>query len=83
MSVPHPVIGDEPFAVLSNYNGNTEDEIKEHVRSVFGQDYALGGMTSLKQLGLQEFPINPTHKVIKSEVQTAALRHLNRLRKGV
>ena len=67
--------------VLSNYNGKNEYEIKRHVRNVLGRDYALGGVTSLKQLGLHEFPVNPTHKVIKSEVQTAVMRDLNR-RKG-
>lgn len=64
--------------MLSDYNGKTEDEIVRYVRNVFGGDYALGGLISLKQLGLHEFPINPTHKIIKSEVRMAVMRHLSR-----
>lgn len=78
MLIPHHVLGHEPFAVLSKYNGKTEDEIKNHVRAVLGRDYAFGGLSSLKQRGLLEFPVNPTHKIIKFEVQTAVMKHLNR-----
>ena len=49
-----------------------------YVRNVFGGDYTLGGLISLKQLGLHEFPINPTYKIIKSEVRMAVIRHLSR-----
>ena len=80
---PHHVLGAEPFAVLSSYNGKNESQIKDHVRVVFGKDYALGGLASLQQLGLVEFPLNPTHKIIKSEVQSAVVKHLKRtLREG-
>ncbi|KAI1504053.1 hypothetical protein F5X99DRAFT_416845 [Biscogniauxia marginata] len=75
---PHHVLGTEPFAVLSTYNGKTELQIKDHVRAVFGNDYALGGLASLKQLELVEFPLNPTHKIIKTEVQGAVAKHLKR-----
>jgi hypothetical protein len=76
---PHHVLGAEPFAVLNSYNGKTKAQIKDHVRAVFGRDYALGGLASLKQLGLVEFPLNPTRKIIKSEVQTAVVKHLKRI----
>ena len=77
--VRHHVLGSEPFVVLSTMNGKNEAEIKAHVRAVFGKDYAIGGLASLKQLGLVEFPLNPTHKVIKSEVQVAAQKHAARM----
>lgn len=76
---PHHVLGAEPFAVLDSYNGKGEAQIKDHVRAALGRDYALGGLASLKQLGLVEFPVNLTHKVIKSEVQTAVVKHLERI----
>ncbi|RYO97394.1 hypothetical protein DL765_011238 [Monosporascus sp. GIB2] len=76
--VQHHVLGAEPFAVLGSYNGKTEEEIKEHVRTSLGRDYALGGLASLKQLGLLEFPVNPTHKVMKSEVQREVENYLKR-----
>lgn len=74
--IPHPILGAEPFAVLSSYNGKTETMVKDHVRVALGRDYALGGLASLKQLGLVDFPLNPTHKIIKSEIQTAVMRQL-------
>ncbi|ERF68107.1 hypothetical protein EPUS_06918 [Endocarpon pusillum Z07020] len=79
---PHHVLGAEPFAVLDSYNGKTEAQIKDHVRAALGRDYALGGLASLKQLGFAEFPVNLTHKVIKSEVQTAVVKHLERMTRG-
>ena len=77
MPAPHHVLGSEPFAVLSSFNGKSAAEIKAHVRTAFGRNYALGGLASLMQLGLQEFPVNSTHKIIKSEVQLTVLKHLN------
>lgn len=79
MPVLHHVLGAEPFAVLSSYNGKTEAQIKDHVRAVLGRDYALGGLALLKQLGAVDFPLNATHKIIKSEVQTAAIQYLQRI----
>lgn len=73
---PHHVLGAEPFAVLASYNGKDQAQIKDYVRAVFGRDYLLGGLASLKELGLVEFPLNLTHKIIKSEIQTAVLKHL-------
>jgi hypothetical protein len=46
---------------------------------VFGRNYALGGLASLKQIGLVEFPLNQTHKIIKSDVQTAVLKYVIRV----
>ncbi|KAL8747708.1 MAG: hypothetical protein Q9190_000449 [Brigantiaea leucoxantha] len=76
--IAHHVIAHEPYAVLSGYGGKSEDEIKRHVRTIFGRDHALGGVASLQQLGLDGFPVNPTHKIVKSEVQAAVLKYLGR-----
>lgn len=73
--VPHHVLGVEPFAVISSYDVGTERKIKDHVRAVLGTNYSLGGLSSLKQLGLMEFPVNLTHKIIKSEVRKAVLKY--------
>ena len=81
VAIPHHVFGAEPFAVLSSYSDKTEEQIKDHVRAVLGRDYALGGLASLKQLELVDFPLNQTHKIIKSEVQTAVVRYLERTSK--
>lgn len=75
--IVHPVVGFEPFAVLASFSGKTEDQIKQHVRDVFGKDYALGGLASLKDLGLLEFPVNQTHKIVKSKVQEEVEKYLS------
>lgn len=79
MPVPHPELGHEPFAVLSNCNGTTEDNVKSHVLQMFGQDYALRGVSSLEQIGLYEFPVNATHKIIKFQVEATVMEYLNRV----
>lgn len=63
---------------MSSLNCKTEDEIKNHVRLTFGEDYALEGVLSLEQIGLNKFPVNATHKVVKFEVQAAVEKYLNR-----
>ena len=65
--------------MLSSFNGKTEAQIKDHIGNAFDRSYALGGLASLKQLGLVEFPLNATHKVIKSEIESAVMRHLGRI----
>ncbi len=62
--------------MLSNSNDKNEDDIENHIRRVFGEGYALRGSSSLKQIGLHEFPVNATHKIMKFEVQKAVMEHL-------
>lgn len=78
MAAPHHVLGSEPFAVVSSFEGTSAEQIKKHIQVILGRDYTLGGVVCLKQLGLVEFPVNATHKIIKSEVQKAVVKHLER-----
>ncbi|KKK23173.1 hypothetical protein ARAM_002144 [Aspergillus rambellii] len=78
VSIAHPELGHEPFAVLASLNGKTEAQIKQHVIRSFGQKYALGGVSTLEQLGLREFPVNATHKLIKADVQSAVAKYFTR-----
>ncbi|KAK4141043.1 uncharacterized protein C8A04DRAFT_31362 [Dichotomopilus funicola] len=78
VATPHPVLGSEPFAVLHSLQRKTEASIRAHVKKTLGENYALGGLVTLEQLELVEFPLNATHKVVKSEVQAAVLRYLER-----
>lgn len=70
----HPLLGQIPFAVLSSLNGKTDEEIKSHLSRTFGKDYALGGLCTLDEVGLSEFTVNATHKIIRSEVENAVQR---------
>ncbi|KAI0536945.1 putative amp dependent CoA ligase [Xylaria digitata] len=79
VSIPHHVLGAEPFAVISSFPaGKTEMQIKEHVCRALDKDYALAGLASLKQLGFVDFPINQTHKVIRSEIRQAVLKYMSK-----
>ncbi|KAL1868129.1 hypothetical protein Daus18300_006111 [Diaporthe australafricana] len=71
VAVSHPEHGYEPFAVLRSLEGFTADQIVRHVKRCLGEEYSLFGVASLTQVGLTEFPVNATHKVIKAEVEMA------------
>lgn len=67
-----------PFLVINSYVGKSDVEIKDHVRAALGPDYVPGGVASLEQLGLADFPVNKTRKIIRSEVQQAVLNLLKK-----
>ncbi|KAK5683456.1 hypothetical protein LTS10_004989 [Elasticomyces elasticus] len=69
IATPHPQLGQEPFAILKARSSKSEEEIKMHVVTMFGRDYSLAGVASLEDLGLQDFPLNSTAKILKFELQ--------------
>jgi len=69
-------LGQEPFAICSDFCGKTENEIKQHVLDLFGKDYALAGAMTLKQLNLDKFPLNATGKVMKIDMLEIVATHL-------
>ncbi|KAJ5448544.1 AMP-dependent synthetase/ligase [Penicillium cf. griseofulvum] len=75
--VAYPTIDPKPIAVLSDLTGKTEDQIRSHVVDILGQDYWLDRILSLQQIELSGFPVNATHKVVRSEVQRAVAEYLS------
>nr|POF27594.1 acyl-coa synthetase family member 2, mitochondrial [Quercus suber] len=71
VGISSPTLGQEPFAVLQSFAGKTEDDIKKHVVKSFGPDYALGGAKTLQDIGMQQFPLNATGKIMKIVVVKA------------
>ena len=69
IGIRHPILGREPFAVISDFGNTTEQQIKQHVIEVFGTDYALGGVASLQQMGFRDFPLNSTGKIMKISLE--------------
>ena len=65
-----------PFAVLEGSTGKTQTEIKRHIVHTLGVENALQGVVFLQNLGLERFPVNATHKIIRSEVEHAVLEYL-------
>jgi 4-coumarate--CoA ligase len=63
--------------VLSDLTGKTEEQIRSHVVDILGQDYSLDRILSLQQIGLSAFPVNATHKVVRSEVQRAVAEYFS------
>lgn len=72
--MPHSTLGHEPWAVVKNLEGKTTSQIEQQVVDLFGKDYALGGAVSLQQLGMTDFPLNATGKIMKvSHIRFAQL----------
>lgn len=80
VSIPHPRFGSQPLAVLNTLNGKSPTEIEDHVRRTLGDDYAPGGLMTLRQIGMEKFPVNATYKIVKQEVQRAVLQSLRETR---
>ncbi|QIW94780.1 hypothetical protein AMS68_000298 [Peltaster fructicola] len=77
IGIDHPVLGAEPYAILSSFQDKTENDLKSEVVEVLGKDYAIGGAVTLKQLGYDDWPVNPNiGKVNKIELKAALLRYL-------
>jgi 4-coumarate--CoA ligase len=75
--VAHSTLGNLPFAVVRRLNGKTKGEIQAYVVQALGSDYALRDVCTLKDIGLDRFPLNATYKVIKPDIEVAVARHLN------
>ena len=69
VAVAHAELGQEPYAVVSDLNGKTVDQVSAHVLEMFGRDYALAGVAQLSALGLESFPLNASGKIVKYEVE--------------
>jgi acyl-coenzyme A synthetase/AMP-(fatty) acid ligase len=79
VTVPHPTSGTEPIAVIDSFANANVEQVKQHIRVTLGEYYAVREIICLKQLGLVRFPVNATHKIVKSEVQDAVLEYLKRI----
>lgn len=68
MGKPHPTLGQEPFAIVEDFNGKSINEIRAHVIAVCGRDSQLGGAADLTSLGFASFPINLSGKIQKTDL---------------
>lgn len=78
VGISHPVLGQVPFAVVVAFSGRTEESIRERVTDLFGKDYALAGVATLEQLGLNSFPLNATDKIMKIDLVRVVKQYLKR-----
>lgn len=79
IDVAHPILGQEPFAVVEGYDQGVDSSTLERlIIDRFGHEYALGGVLTLSQLGLSTWPLNATGKVMKIEVKAAVASYLRK-----
>lgn len=75
-AVSHPELGQEPFAVVRDLDGHSKEEVMQHVLDVFGEASPLRGVATLSDLGLTDFPITTTGKILKRSLEPAVLQYL-------
>lgn len=56
---------------MRSLEGITAENVAHHVKQYLGKEYILAGVASLEQVGLRDFPVNATHKIIKADLETA------------
>ncbi|KAH8785764.1 putative amp dependent CoA ligase [Diaporthe sp. PMI_573] len=66
-----PAVVESCIEKLTGAQEITADDIVQHVKRCLGKEYMLYGVASLAHVGLKEFPVNATHKIIKGEVEEA------------
>lgn len=77
MGIPHAELGAEPFAIIETLpQGKTKKDLENLVIELFGQEYGLGGVLQLQELGFETWPINESGKIKKPDLQDAVSRHL-------
>ncbi|KAI5245486.1 acetyl-CoA synthetase-like protein [Aureobasidium subglaciale] len=69
--LPSAKLGEEIVAVVSSLAEIKPQKLKDLVVEHLGPDYAVGKVFALQDLGMQEFPVNVTGKVMKIELRKA------------
>ncbi|KAI4731851.1 acetyl-CoA synthetase-like protein [Aureobasidium sp. EXF-10728] len=69
--LPNPKLGEEAVAVVADMTGTTSQRLQDLVVEHLGPDYPISKVFTLKELGMQKFPINVTGKVMKIELRKA------------
>jgi len=68
VAVPDPIAGELPFVVTANSAPGNLATIREHILERMGPEYVPGGVFSLQELGLEDFPKTVSGKVQKSKL---------------
>lgn len=79
IGIPHLVLGQEPFAIVRNFNGRTTKDLEAHVEETFVSDSRLGGAVQLIDLGLESFPVNVAGKIHRLNLESSVAEHLAKL----
>ena len=70
-------MGQVPVAVVASlHTPQAKDDIQNHFVHTFGPDYSLRAVVTLQEIGLDRFPVNATHKVVKQSLEQAVRMYL-------
>jgi len=71
--------GQVPYPILERLpDGVSESDVVEFLANSTGISNTLGSVLTLQQLGLHVWPLTPTGKVMKRELEAATLRYLGK-----
>lgn len=75
LGVPHPEFGEVPMvAVRGELSVQDRERIMQAVAGKLGPDYQLYDVKTLGEIGMDEFLVNQTGKVIKFALKEAVMR---------
>lgn len=69
VAASYPELGQEPFAVPSRRTDKSDERIRAHVLDMFGKENALACIATLENLGLVDFLVSATAKILKFEFE--------------
>ncbi|QIW99257.1 hypothetical protein AMS68_004775 [Peltaster fructicola] len=75
VGIKHASLGQQPYAVVAE-DLDSELDVITHVQAVFGPACVLSGVLSLRKIGLSQFPVNATFKIIRQDVEQALISAL-------
>ncbi|KAK4096245.1 acetyl-CoA synthetase-like protein [Parathielavia hyrcaniae] len=79
IGLPSPMNGDVPYPIVERFPERVgESDMKEYFVNAVGSSYCLGTILTLEQLGMESWPMTATGKVMKRELERAALEYMTR-----
>ena len=77
IGLPSPMNGEVPYPIVERLpEGVSEGEMREFFVNTVGANFGLGAVLTLGQLGMEGWPLTTTGKVLKWELECAALKYL-------
>lgn len=79
IGLPSPMNGEVPYPIVERLpEGVSEGDMKEYFINAVGSSYCLGTILTLEQLGMRDWPMTTTGKVLKRELECAALEYVRK-----
>ena len=84
VGVPDPVMGEAPVAIIKSLSDKIQSsDLKSVLHQIvlreLGTSYAVAEVFTLGELGLNDFPLTASGKIIKHELRSYVVEHLSQL----